>query len=73
MLHEWAVLTGKVKKKPLWAHQSKTMHSTNTLEHALTSSKGMLNEHVFMILVSLIEIPTLVDLGISQDSACIRY
>ena len=45
----------EMQKKPLQIHQ-KIMHSTNTLEHTLIILKCMVNEHVFMNLVSLSKI-----------------
>ena len=45
----------KKKKEPHLSSPKQIMHSTNTLEHAqdVFFYKGMVNEHVFMNLVSL--------------------
>ena len=51
-----------------------SMHSTNTLEHALILLKGMINEHVFMNLVSLAKMfqPSLTIFEIWQNSVCFK-
>ena len=43
----------KIKKRSHRAHQNRLMHFTNTLDHAPIFLEGVVNEHVFMSLVSL--------------------
>ena len=43
----------KKKKQTLQACQIKIMHSTKTLEHVLIILRCMINEHVFMNILSL--------------------
>ena len=46
-------LTRMKKKEPLRTHQHKIMHPTNTLERALVFLTYMVDEHIFIKLVSL--------------------
>jgi hypothetical protein len=46
----------RIRKRSRQAHQNQLMHFTNTLDRVLIFLKGMVNEHVFMSLVSLGEI-----------------